>query len=162
MGEVRRAASGSRRSARAGALVGAGRAAEPEIDPAGVQRLQRAELLGDHQRRVVGQHDAAGADADRRRAPGHVADRHRGRRAGDAGHVVVLGQPVADVAPASACRARSREWRNASPGVPPSGTGARSRIESGVFAMLPRLRLRRRSASTRAAEILPKRRARTA
>jgi hypothetical protein len=38
-------------------LVGAGRPAEPEIDPAGVQPRQRPELLGDDQRRVVGQHD---------------------------------------------------------------------------------------------------------
>ncbi len=47
-----------------GALVGAGRAAEAEIDAAGIQRVERAELLGDHQRRVVGQHDAARADPD--------------------------------------------------------------------------------------------------
>ena len=66
----------------------------------GIQRLQRAELLGDHQRRVVRQHDAAGADADRRGAAGDVADHDRGRRAGDAGHVVVLGEPEAPVAEA--------------------------------------------------------------
>ena len=30
----------------------------------GVQRLERAELLGDHERRVVGQHHAARADPD--------------------------------------------------------------------------------------------------
>ena len=83
-----------------GALVGARRAAEAEIDAAGIERLQGAELLGDDQRRVVGQHDAAGADADGRRAGGDMADHHRGRGAGDAGHVVVLGQPVAAVAQA--------------------------------------------------------------
>ena len=66
----------------------------------GIERLERAELLGDHQRRVVRQHDAAGADADRARAAGDVPDHHRGRRAGDAGHVVVLGEPEAPVAPA--------------------------------------------------------------
>ena len=74
----------------------------------GIERLQRAELLGDHQRRVVGQHDAAGADADGRGAGGHVADDHRGRGAGDAGHVVVLGQPEAAVAPALGVAARGR------------------------------------------------------
>ena len=47
-----------------GGAIGAGRAAEPEIDAAGKQRLQHLEALGDHQRRVVGQHHAAGADAD--------------------------------------------------------------------------------------------------
>ena len=46
------------------ALVRSRRAAEAEVDAAGEQRVERAELLGDHQRRVVGQHDAARADAD--------------------------------------------------------------------------------------------------
>jgi hypothetical protein len=59
------AVSGSRLSARSGALVGTGCAAEAQIDAAGIERGQRAELLGDHQRRMVRQHDAAGADADR-------------------------------------------------------------------------------------------------
>ena len=49
-------------------LVGARRAAEPEVDAARVERLQRPELLGDHERRVVREHDPARADADRRRA----------------------------------------------------------------------------------------------
>ena len=31
----------------------------------GMQRLERAELLGDHERRVVREHDPARADADR-------------------------------------------------------------------------------------------------
>ena len=44
--------------------VGAGRAAQAEVDAAGVQRGQGAELLGDDQRRVVRQHHAARADAD--------------------------------------------------------------------------------------------------
>ena len=47
-------------------LVGAGRAAEPEVDAAGEERFQRPELLGDDQRRMVGQHDPARADADGR------------------------------------------------------------------------------------------------
>ena len=51
-----------------GALVGARGAAEPEVDASGVQRFERAELFGDYQRRMVRQHDAAGADADRLRA----------------------------------------------------------------------------------------------
>ncbi len=49
--------------------IGAGRAADAEIDAAGKQRLQHLEALGDHQRRMVGQHDAAGADADAPRSP---------------------------------------------------------------------------------------------
>ena len=79
-------------------LVGAWRAPEPEVDAAGIERVERAELLGDHERRVVGEHHAARAYADRVRALGHEADRHGGRRAGDARHVVVLGQPEAAVA----------------------------------------------------------------
>ena len=37
----------------------------PEVDPARVQRLEQGELLGDHQRGVVGQHHATGADVIR-------------------------------------------------------------------------------------------------
>ena len=39
--------------------VAAGRPAEAEIDAAGIERGQRAELLGDDERRVVRQHDPA-------------------------------------------------------------------------------------------------------
>jgi hypothetical protein len=74
-------------------LVGAGRAAEPEVDPVRVQRRERAELLRDHQRRVVGQHHAAGAEPDRLRVRGHVGDHDRRRRGGDRREVVVLGVP---------------------------------------------------------------------
>ena len=78
--------------------VGAGGAAEAEVDAAGVERLQRPELLGDHQRRVVWQHDAAGAEADLLRVGADVGDQDRGRRAGDRADVVVLGVPDAPVA----------------------------------------------------------------
>ncbi|WP_431226190.1 hypothetical protein [Burkholderia contaminans] len=81
-------------------LVGAGRAAEAEVDAPRIQRRERAELLGDHQRRVVRQHDAARPDPDRPRGARDMAD-HDGRgRARDAGHVVMLGEPVALVTPA--------------------------------------------------------------
>jgi len=79
-------------------LIRARSAADAEVDASRIQRCERAELLGDLQRRIVRQHDAAGADADRRRAAGDVADQHRRRRARDAGHVVMLGEPVARVA----------------------------------------------------------------
>ena len=36
-----------------GALVAARGAAQPEVDPPRVKRFERAELLGDHERRVV-------------------------------------------------------------------------------------------------------------
>ena len=79
-------------------LVAARRPAEAEINAARVKGRQSAELLGDHQGRVVGQHDAAGPDADGGGARRHMAD-HQGRRgAGDARHVVMFGQPETLVA----------------------------------------------------------------
>ena len=47
-----------------GQRVGAGGAADAEVDAAGMQRFEHLEALGDHQRRVVRQHHAAGADAE--------------------------------------------------------------------------------------------------
>ncbi|EPZ85508.1 hypothetical protein BURCENBC7_AP5996 [Burkholderia cenocepacia BC7] len=81
-------------------LVGAGRAAQAEIDAPRIQRRERAELFGDHERRVVRQHDAARADPDRPRRARDVADHDGGGRTRDPRHVVMLGQPVAPVAPA--------------------------------------------------------------
>ena len=81
-----------------GGRVGARGASETEIDAAGVERLERAELLGDDERRMVGEHDAAGADADHRGGVGQVGDEHRRRGAGDRGHAVMLGHPEAAVA----------------------------------------------------------------
>ena len=81
-----------------GASVGAGRAAETEIDAAGRDRLQHAELLGHLQAGVVRQHHAGGADADARRGGGDGADQDLRRGAGLAGRVVVFGAPVARVA----------------------------------------------------------------
>ena len=83
-----------------GALVGARGSAEPEVDPAGIQGGERAELLGDHERRMVGQHDPTRADPDRRRPRGHVRDHDRRCGARDTRHVVVLREPVAVVSPA--------------------------------------------------------------
>ena len=81
-----------------GAAVGSRRAAQTEIDPAGRDRLQHAELLGHLQAGIVRQHDAGGADADARGGGGDGADQDFRRRAGLAGRVVVLGAPVARVA----------------------------------------------------------------
>ena len=44
--------------------VAARRAADAEVDATRGEGLERRELLGDHERGVVGQHDAARADAD--------------------------------------------------------------------------------------------------
>ncbi len=81
-----------------GHRVGAGGATDAEIDPPRVERLEHPELLGDDQRRVVGEHDPAGADPDLLGRVGERHHQHRRRGAGDAGHVVMLGDPVAAVA----------------------------------------------------------------
>ena len=80
-------------------LVGSRCAAEAEVDPAGVQRRERAELLGDHQRRMVRQHDPAGADADGLCPGRNVGDHDGGRRARDPDRVVMLREPEAVVPP---------------------------------------------------------------
>jgi hypothetical protein len=80
-------------------LIASGRAAEREIDPTRIKGFKRAELLGDNERRVIGKHDSARTDADAFRSTGDVTDHDRGGRAGDAGHVVMLSQPVAMVLP---------------------------------------------------------------
>ena len=49
-----------------GDLVRAGGPPKPEVDPARVQSFERAELLGHHERGVVGEHDAARTDPQRR------------------------------------------------------------------------------------------------
>src|SRR6185369_858833 len=80
-----------------GGPISARSATQPEIDSAGEQRLQRAELFGHLQRRVVRQHDPPGPNPDARCTSPHVTDQHGRGRAADAGHVVVLGQPEARV-----------------------------------------------------------------
>src|SRR5271165_6267280 len=52
-----------------------------------------AEQFGDDERRMVRQHDAAGADADTIRTGSDMGERHRRRRAGDPRQVVMLGHP---------------------------------------------------------------------
>jgi len=80
--------------------IRAGRAAEPEIDAAGKQRLEHLEAFSHHERRVVGQHDTAGthphALGRRRDLPDH--DLGCGTR--DRRQVVMFGDPIARVAKA--------------------------------------------------------------
>jgi hypothetical protein len=63
-----------------------------------MQRLERPELLGDHERRVVREHDPSRPDTDRRGRIREVCDHDRRRCAGDPVQVVVLGDPVPLVA----------------------------------------------------------------
>ncbi len=71
------------------------RAAETEIDAPREQRRQRAELLGDLEWSVVGQHDPARADPDGRGGVADMREHDRGRTPGDPGHGVVFGDPEA-------------------------------------------------------------------
>ena len=66
-------------------LVAARRSTDPEVDPAGEQRFQHAEVLGDLQRAVVLEHHAARADTDAARAGRNLADEDLGAGAGEAG-----------------------------------------------------------------------------
>ncbi len=115
-----------------GDLVGAWSPADAQVDPAREERGQGAELLGDDQGRVVGQHDAAGADPDGRGPPGDVGDDHRGGGAGDAGHAVVLGEPEAVEAPALGVL--SQVERAAKGPRSSAALGDRSEIENGEWS----------------------------
>src|SRR5690606_8480974 len=79
-------------------LVGARCPAQTQVYATGVEGFQGKEVLGDLQRRVVGQHDPAGANADTARLPGDGPDEHGGGHRREGRGVVVLGNPVARVA----------------------------------------------------------------
>ena len=78
--------------------VGSGRAADAEVDAAGMQRREHAEDLGHLERAVVRQHHAAAADADARRRGGDLRDQDLRRRAREHRRAVMLRDPVALVA----------------------------------------------------------------
>ena len=96
-----------------------------------MEALERTELLRDHERRMIGEHDPARADADRARVGRDMGDEHaRGRRR-DHRHIVVFGVPHAAVASASARCASATLPAKASRGDCPEPMKARSRIERG-------------------------------
>ena len=82
-----------------GDLVGAGRTAQPEVYTPGEQAFEGAKLFRNHDRGMVRQHDATGADADLLRTGSNVRDHQRRGCAGDPRHVVVLGDPDTIVVP---------------------------------------------------------------
>ena len=106
-----------------GQAVRARRAPKAQVDAPGKQGGQRPELLGDDQRRVVGQHDAAGADSDRRGSGADERQGHGRRRAGDAGHVVVLGHPEAMIAEPLGVPRQVQAVAQGLPGVAAFGDG---------------------------------------
>ncbi len=74
------------------------RAAQPQVDAPGVQRVDQAELLYGRQRRAVPELHRAGAEPDGRGSGGGQRE-HDGRGGpGHPGIEVVLGEPVAGVA----------------------------------------------------------------
>jgi len=79
--------------------VAAGSASEAEIDAAGVEGFKGAELFGDDEGSVVGQHDAAASDADGAGGSRDMADENRRCGAGKAGDGMMFGQPEALIAP---------------------------------------------------------------
>lgn len=81
-----------------GQLIGAWRTPQAQVDTAWIEAGQGAELFGNHQWRVVWQHDATGTDADRRGASRQVTEQYRRGRTGNAVHVVVFGDPKAVIA----------------------------------------------------------------
>jgi len=112
-----------------GFLVRARCPAESEVDAIGEEGFQRTELLGHHERRMVRQHDAAGADADGRGSTRDMSDDDSRGRAGNARNVVVFGQPEALVAPALGV---ARQIEAVDEGLGGGATGGdRREIENG-------------------------------
>ena len=79
-------------------VIAARRPADAEIDAAGVERLEHAEGLGHLERAVIGEHDAARADADRARLGTEARQQHLGCRAREGRKIVVLREPVTVIA----------------------------------------------------------------
>jgi hypothetical protein len=88
-------------------------AADAEVDPARVRRLQQRELLGDDERSVVGQHHAARADPD----PPWRPPRRRPRTAGfvaatagmlwcSASQIALIAKSIRDFRQGDGCRHR--------------------------------------------------------
>ena len=139
LGELLREVVGAQRVGAAaqrggGARVGARGAPDAQVDPARVQRLQGAELLGHDQRLVVGQHHAAGADPD----PGAGAARCAISTAGD--ELPMPGMPWCSATqyrwkPSSSARRTSVVLcRRAAVAVDPEPMGTRSSTERGTTA----------------------------
>jgi len=79
--------------------VAAWSATKSQINAAGIKSFKGAELLSDDEGSVVGEHDAAAADADGSGCGGDVSDEDGRCRAHQALDGVMLGEPEAAVAP---------------------------------------------------------------
>ena len=81
-------------------MAATGSAADAKIDAVGEDGVEGAKDLGDFERGVVLEHDAAGSDTDAGGFGGGSGDEDLGRGAGEHVHGVVLGVPEAGVAEA--------------------------------------------------------------
>src|SRR5262245_23839459 len=81
-----------------GARVAARRAADAEVDAAGIERLQHAERFCNAKCAVVRQQDAAGAYADSSGLSAQACHQHFRAWIAERGDGVMLGEPVALVA----------------------------------------------------------------
>ena len=91
--------------------VSAGGAAKAKIDPSGKQCIERAELLGNHEGIVIGQHDTARTDPDSFGGLPDMTQNDRGRAAGNTVHRMMLGDPETVI---SGCLRRLRQQRRLS------------------------------------------------
>ena len=107
-----------------GLLVAARRAAEAEIDALRKKPGEHGERLGDLERAVMRQHDAAAADADALRRGGDRPDQRLRAGAGEHRRAVMLGDPVARITEAVAELREVEAVRSASAPVEPSEIGA--------------------------------------
>ena len=111
----------------------------------GIKRLQHLEALGHHQRRVVGQHDAAGADAQGLRHRRDLPDHDIGRRARDRRQIMMFGHPIAPETQAIGVpRKVERIAQGLCAAVELAETGERSRMDSGIMRMKLTLTCERR------------------
>ena len=83
---------------RRGETVATRSPADAQVDPARVEHLQHAEVLRHLERRIVGQHHAAGSDANPLGLGRQPGDQDLGRRTRERVGSVVFGHPVAMVA----------------------------------------------------------------
>ena len=81
-----------------GNLVAARRAPQAQVNAVGIEGVQHPKGFGHLKGAVMGQHHAAGTDADGAGVGGNLPHQHFGRSAGEIGQVVMLGNPIALVA----------------------------------------------------------------
>ncbi len=80
------------------ALIRSGCASQSQIHTAREQGFEGAELLGDHHRRMVRQHDTGRSDPNALGGLPDMREHDRGRGARDPRHAMMFGDPIARIA----------------------------------------------------------------